>query len=210
MAAGCKSPWGGKISDTVPGVTPPPERIKTLVTLTDNALKAGPAQQEELAARLLARYPKERDPLVRGEIVRNIGRLSGASSSALLYQATKDSDADVRVSACKMLGNPHHKSPETTRILAEMVTSDVDIDVRLASADSLGRVGDASAVKPLGLALDDHDPAMQFRVVAALRKIAPQQDLGNDVERWRAYAKGEPVPPAKTISVAEQVQSWFH
>ncbi len=92
--------------------------------------------------------------------------------------------------------------------LQEALGSETDADVRLAAARALGQTGDAGAVPALGTALEDRDPAMQYRAVSSLRQVAPQ-DQGNDVDRWRAYIKGEPPPPAKPFSLTEKLRSMF-
>ena len=76
-------------------------------------------------------------------------------------------------------------------LLAEALRSDVDADVRLAAAKALGETKNPAATAPLGEALNDSDPAMQYQAVLSLQK-ATGKDLGNDVARWQRYVKGEP------------------
>ena len=47
----------------------------------------------------------------------------------------------------------------------------------------------------LGEALADSDPAMQYRAVLSLKQTTGK-DLGNSVERWQQYVKGEQPEPA--------------
>jgi HEAT repeat protein len=198
--AGCKGGLFTKASDTFPGVAAPAQRMEMLTKKTEEARAGGPAAQEAWAARLAERFPKERDPIIRVAMVQAIGGFDVASARAVVRRATKDSEADVRVVACQMLG----KTPgsDGASVLAEILGSDTDQDVRLAAAEALGKTRDPKAIAALGLALEDRDPAMQYRAVTSLRKIAPK-DLGNDAEKWRQYVKSE-TPGETPGSVADR------
>jgi HEAT repeat protein len=206
--SGCKAawPWGGKVSDSVPGITPPRERIAELRKMGKQAASASPEQREQIAAQVAAAYPREPDPLVRLEMVRTLGACPGPTAEATLREAAKDKDADVRVAVCRALG----KQPGTTasEVLRERLASDSDIDVRLAAAEALGSIRDPSSVAALGTALEDRDPAMQYQAVKSLRRVAPV-DLGNDVDRWRQYVKDGSIAPAKPFSLAEAIRNLF-
>ncbi len=205
---GCKSPWplGGKVSDTVPGITPPRERIAELRKLSKQAASATPEQREQIAAQVAAAYPHESDPLVRLEMVRTLGNCPGPTAEHALRGAAKDKDADVRAEVCRALG----KQPGATasEVLRERLASDSDIDVRLAAAEALGSIRDPSSVAALAVALEDRDPAMQYRAVRSLRRVAPV-DLGNDVDRWRQYVKDGSIAPPKPFSLAETIRNLF-
>ena len=205
---GCKSgwPWGGKVTDTVPGITPPRERIAALRLLAKEAASAKPSEREQIAARVAEMYPRETDPLVRLEVVRTLAALPGPAVAATLRQAAKDSDADVRVAVCKSLGK--RRDAVASEVLRDRLAADTDLDVRLAAAEGLGEIRDPASVAALGAALEDRDPALQYRAVCSLRKVAPK-DLGNDVDRWRQYAKDGTIAPPKPVSLAERFYSLF-
>jgi len=207
--SGCASwPLSGKSSDTVPGITPPHQRIDALRTLAGEARSKDAAERERIASELAAEYPRETDPMIRVAMVRAIAACPGPASAAALREAAKDSDADVRIAVCKALGR--QKGPEATAVLREMFAGDVDMDVRLAAARALGETRDPAAMATLALGLEDRDPAMQYRAVTSLRRIAPQ-DLGNDAGRWRQYLQGEPAAPTPTPtpSMAERLRRAF-
>jgi hypothetical protein len=195
----------GKASDEVPGIMSPPERTAAIRKMAQEA--RGPDAQEALARKFAALYPREGDPLIRAELVRAVSPLRCPTAGTLLREATKDNDADVRIDACK--GLEGQVGPETTAALAEVLASDTDPDVRLTAARALGQTRDPAAVSALGSALEDQDPAMQYRAVSSLRKVAPQ-DLGDDVDRWRQYVKGQPPSPPKPVSLAEQIRRMLY
>jgi HEAT repeat protein len=124
-----------------------------------------------------------------------------------LRDAIKDPNSDVRVAACK--GLEKQPGPEATAALAEVLGSDVEMEVRLAAARALGERREESAIRALGSALEDRDPAMQYCAVNSLRKIAPE-DLGNDVSRWRQFVRGETPSPPKPVSLAERIRGVFY
>ena len=55
----------------------------------------------------------------------------------------------------------------------------------------------------LGEALADADPAMQYRAVLSLKQ-ATGKDLGNSVDRWQQYVKGEQ-PASRPRRWAERI-----
>ncbi len=206
---GCQTAWwplGGRVSDTVPGITPPRERIAAFRQLGKQARQAGPETCERIARQVAEQYPRETDPLVRLQMVRTLGECGGPTAEAALREAAKDSDADVRVAVCRALAR--HAGPGASEMLRERLAGDTDADVRLAAAEALGTLRDPAALPALGAALDDRDPAIQYRAVSALRRLAPV-DLGNDVDRWRQYVKDGTIAPPKPVSLAERLRSLF-
>ena len=213
LSAGCAEldtlslwPLGGTTSDVVPGIPSPAERIATLRKIGQKAAWAKPAEQERLSGELAAAYPDEPDPLIRGEMVRALGGYPTEAAAGVLRTALNDSDADVRITACKAWGK--RAGAEATTLLSEVLLRDVDTDVRLAAAEALGGTGNPAAVAALGEALEDGDPAMQYRAVASLHEVTGE-DLGNDVNQWRQYVKGETPTPGPPVSLAERLGRLF-
>lgn len=199
-------PLGGPISDTVAGVTPPAERIRSLQQMAENGASTPAEQQQRISAELAAEYQKEADPLIRLEIVRTLSHFQTESAAATLRTAASDADRDVRVAACEAWGK--RRGPEATSILANVLDRDSDIDVRLAAAKALGDTGDTAAVAALGGALEDSDPALQVRAVSSLREVTGK-DFGGDVDRWRLYVKGETPGPPRPVSLADRLRGLF-
>ena len=215
MVAGCATPGGtnrfslGKRqdrTDTVPGITPPAERIAVLRKLGKKAAWAKEADRERTSADLAAAFREEGDPMIRTEIVRAIGPYGTTSSQSVLRAALEDSDRDVRVAACDAVGK--HRTPEAVTLLSATLGRDVDVDVRLAAARALGETGQPAAVSALAEALEDRDPAMQFRAVESL-ELCTGEDFGKDVNRWRHYVRGETPPPPEPVSIAQRIRGLF-
>jgi HEAT repeat protein len=203
---GCNAwPLGGKVSDTVPGITPPNERIADLKKLAAAPPK-DPAERERIASEVAAQYPREPDPLIRTHMVDVLGAYPGPTALAALAGAAKDADSDVRIAVCKALAR--QKGPEATALLRQVFAGNTDVDVRLAAVHALGETRDPVAMATLVPALEDRDPAMQYRVVESLRKVAPR-DLGDNVEQWRQYVGGQSARPESTPLVAEPVRRPF-
>jgi HEAT repeat protein len=207
LVGGCASggwPWSKKEPPLSSDVMSPADQIEGLRKMAQTAAKKSPEQQEESSKLLAAAIQKESDPLLRGEIVHTLGSFNTTTATAVVRAALKDPDAEVRVTACETLGR--RKGSAAVSGLADTLKTDLDKDVRLAAARALGETKDPTAREPLGAALDDPDPAMQYRAVMSLRLVTGQ-NFGNDVARWKAYVKGE--PPAKPVSIANRLFPWM-
>ena len=143
-------------------------------------------QQKSLARDLAARFASERNPYVRGEILRVLGGAKSTEATNVLRRALQDDAPDVRVAACKALGK--QTSPEAIDLLAATLRTDQDIDVRLAATRALGGFQEPSAAEALAVAVNDADPALQFRGVQSLR-FSGREDLGNRLSVWRRFIK---------------------
>jgi len=217
VGSGCSGPSpAGKLafwpfdrggSDVVPGVTSPAERIAVLRKMGKKAAWAKPEEQERISSELAGAFQDEPDPLIRLEIVRAIGQYRTPAAASVLDAALNDSEPDVRMVACRAWGD--RGGSEAAAKLSAALRSDVDVDVRLTAAQALGETADRNAVAALGEALEDRDPAMQYQAVQSLRNVTGE-DLGNDVNQWRHYVKGEPPDAAEPVSVAQRIHRLFY
>lgn len=214
QVVGCQSgpswavwpPWGGAISDQVPGVTSPAERIAQIRARADKARHAAQAEREAAGRELAAMLRVEEDSMIRCELVRALGVCAGAEVDEMLAAALKDPSNEVRIAACEVWAA--RGGADAVARLSETLGSDTDPDVRMAAARALGTTRDPAAVAALGRLLDDADPAMQYRAVESLRRVTGK-DLGNDVGRWQQYVRGELPEAQRAPSLAERLRRWF-
>jgi HEAT repeat protein len=197
-------PFQGKVSDTMPGVVTPAERIAELQQMSEKAATKSAAERQQVSQKLVASIRVEKDPLIRVEILRTLGHYPGSEADAVLKAALADSDTHVRMVTCEAWGR--HGNAEAVKLLSDMLRSDVDIGVRMAAAKALGETKNSEAVAALGEALSDADPAMQYRAAQSLQKVTGK-DFGNDVGRWQQYVKGEQSAPPP--SLAERFRRLF-
>jgi HEAT repeat protein len=205
--AGCTGtvwPFQEKPKPNTAGVLSPPEQIAMLRELGKQAPASTAEQAQRTSELLAAMLPKERDALIRVEVVRALQKYQTPTASAAIVSAMKDQETDVRVAACEALGR--RGGPESVTVLVGALRGDVDVDVRLAAARALGQSHDPAAIQALGGALDDKDPAMQYRAVLSL-KSATGKDFGNDVKLWQQYVKGE--MPDTAPSLADRMRNMF-
>jgi len=199
-------PKAEKVVDRHPGIKAPCERMAELRELAKRAGSMSPAEQEQTGRSLAEQFRTEGDPLIRAQMVRALREFQTAEASAVLGEAMEDSSIDVRIVACQAWGG--RSGPQAVDLLGQRIGSDTNIDVRIAAARALGETGDQKAVDKLGLALDDADPALQYRAVLSLQKVTGKH-LDNDVNQWRQYVKGETPTPAQPTSVAERLRHLF-
>ena len=163
-----------------------PSTTDQLRGLAEQVADMAPQQQTSLARDLAARFASEPNPYVRGEILRVVGRMNSTEATDVLRRALQDDAPDVRVVACEALGK--QANPEAIDLLAATLWTDQDIDVRLAATRALGGFHDPSATEALAAAVNDADPALQFRGVQSLRSSG-RVDLGNRLSVWRRFVK---------------------
>ena len=180
-------------------------RQEALQQLT-KGLGSKPAdEQQRIVADLSQRIQNEPDPQVRKEIIRGISQSKSDLAGAVLNAGLQDSNAQVREACCVAWGQ--RGGPDAARALGGVISSDTNLDVRLAATKALGQIKDPGAVAALAVALDDRNPALQYRAVESLRTTAPT-DLGEDVDTWRQYVKTGHAEP-KPVSLAERFWKIF-
>jgi hypothetical protein len=159
------------------------QRIKILRELIKKAPSLPPEEQQRATDELCQALPKEEDILVRSEMLRALAVLPSPRAEAMLKAGLRDADQDVRIACCQAWAT--RGGAEANRILCETLTADTDTDVRLAAGRALGDLKDADAIPALGLALDDANPAIQFRATQSLQAITGKKF--ETVKEWRDY-----------------------
>lgn len=198
-------PWSKPPDDPALAGPTPKERIKELRALAKTAGQLPVEDQEKTALQLAEQLAAEQDSIIRCEILRTLGKLQTPTAAAMLRAGLEDKDLDVKTAVCNAWGD--RGDAEAVQILGDTLTQDPNLDVRLAAARALGKIKNQAAMQPLGLALDDPDPALQRRAVESLREVSGR-DFGNDVVAWRTFVQGGE-PPRKPSSVAELIRRWF-
>jgi HEAT repeat protein len=181
------------------------QRITTLAAEAKAARAAGPAGQAEFTQRLVSEMLGEHDPQVRCRILRVAADFDTPAAVAVCKGALQDPDPHVRMEACSVWAR--RRGPEAVQLLAARSTTDTELDVRLRALRTLGELEDERAIPVLAKALEDPDPAVQYRAVAALKRVSGR-DLGNDVNKWREWA-ADPEGSAAEWSIAEGFRRLF-
>lgn len=181
------------------------QRINDLSTDAAKAKQAGGAAPQEFTRRLTTALLEEHDPRVRVAILGVAAEFDTPGAVAICKGALEDPDERVRTKACEVWGK--RGGPEAVALLAARFDADTDIDVRLRALRELGRLGDDTAIPALARALENPDPAVQYRAVAALKQVSGR-DLGDDVNLWRAWA-ADPKAEGTEWTIAEGFRRLF-
>jgi len=179
-------------------------RIKELAARSKAAKAQSAERQVEFTQELAAEMLREHDPRVRVRILQTAAEYDTASATAICKGALQDPADQVRLAACDVWAK--RGGEEAVGLLSERFRGDSDHDVRLRALRMLGTLKDKEAIPVLAKALEDSDPAVQYRAVASLKEISGR-DLGNDVNVWRAWAADPATAPE--WSVAEGVRQLF-
>lgn len=181
------------------------QRIKQCA---DDAKAVEDGTEEERSAftkRLATAMLEEHDPRVRCGILEVAAGFDDAAALAVCRGGLQDPDERVRLAACAVWGR--RGGSEAVELLATRYRSDQELDVRLRALRALGECRDQTAIPVLARALEDSDPAVQYRAVAALKEVSGR-DLGNDVNRWREWA-ADPEGSSAEWSIAETLRKLF-
>lgn len=181
------------------------QRIKQFATDAKAAASGSSADRAAFTARLAAAMLEEHDPRVRCGMLEVAATFDDDSAVAICRGALQDPDERVRLAACSVWGR--RGGSEAVELLAVRSRSDTELDVRLRALRALGECRDQTAVPVLAKALEDADPAVQYRAVAALKQVSGR-DLGNDVNRWREWA-ADPEGSNAEWSMAEAFRKLF-
>jgi hypothetical protein len=165
-------------------------------------------EQQRITDQLAQQIRTEPDPLVRVAIQETVAEFDTVLAQMILLAGLNDTDRDVRIVCCRKLGQRGEKNgirdTDQQQIVAKLqrvLEQDKEIDVRFAAVDAMGQIQTTDSVQALASALHDHDPAMQYAGVQALKRVSGQ-DFGNDVEAWRQYADGKSpqIRPARSVA----------
>lgn len=179
--------WQGTNDVDPRGTLAPKLQMEQLQELRETLPGLPPDQQAAKAMELSQRYRVETDPLLRAQVVRAISRCAHPAAGETLSAALHDSDRDVRRAACEGWGD--HGGPQAPVLLGQAIRKDKSMDVRIEAARALGKLKDPEVVQMLAPALDDPDPALQYRAVQSLRQ-STGKDFGDNVVSWREFANG--------------------
>lgn len=157
-----------------------------LAAMVYSAHKGTDADRERTATQLAQVAQNDPVLLVRLEAVKLLGDLDTSSARSALMMAAKDPQSDIRLAAVHACAKNNH--PESVVVLQEVIGGDADIDIRLAATRTLADFKGPEAVRALGLALEDPNPALQLRAADSLRAVTGE-NFGHDVRAWQAYVQ---------------------
>lgn len=181
------------------------QRIEELAAESKRAKAGGHADQVEFTRTLADEILSEHDARVRSVILQTAADFDTPAAKAICAGALEDPDERVRMAACSAWRK--RGGSEAVEQLSTRYRTDREIDVRLRALRELGELGDKEAVPVLAKALEDPDPAVQYRAVAALKKVSGR-DLGDDVNKWREWA-ADPDGTAAEWTIAEGFRQLF-
>lgn len=144
--------------------------------------------------------------LIRLDAVETLGLIPGPRASEALRAMLSDPDEQVRLAAANAFES--RSAGETIPAMRGVLESENDVDIRLAATRILGRFkNDRAAIDALRVALQDREPALQFRAMESLQKTTGR-DYGFDARKWQAYLDGQ-LPDEPGTSVADKLRQMF-
>jgi HEAT repeat protein len=180
-------------------------RIKRLAERSKVVKKESEQKRIEFTQDLVRMMLEEHDPRVRCSILTTAAEYETAAATAICKGALEDPDDRVRTEACRVWSK--RGGDEAVELLAIRYRTDQELDVRLQALRMLGELKDKDAIPVLARALEDGDPAVQYRAVASLKQVSGR-DLGNDVNAWREWA-ADPNGKAGEWTIAEGFRQLF-
>jgi hypothetical protein len=181
-------------------------RLEELAALRRQAEGMDAAEQARIVRDLNRAVAEDPSALYRGQVVRTLGALSTPLAAQGLQLAIRDGDPSVRILACRAWAQ--RGGEEAIQSLSQVVRQDTDLDVRLAATRELASFKQPSVIPALGLALEDPDPALQYRAVQSLKSVTGK-DFGNSIAAWRQFVRDGSMQPAEEPSLAERLRNLF-
>lgn len=168
--------------------------LERLVAEADAARLLDPASQQLYTDRLVVAMLTAADPRSRCIVLGLAANFQTSAAEAICTGALEDPDPRVRLMACQVCAE--RRGPGGAERLARRAREDTDLGVRLRAVRTLGDLGGPDAVAHLLALLDDPDPAMRTRTVAALEHATGHR-FGTDVGRWKAWATNPQAQPPR-------------
>ncbi len=181
------------------------QRIDELTAEAKRATQGPSADQVTFTRGLAKQLLSEHDPRVRAAMLTIAADFDTPAAAAICRGGMEDPEPRVRMAACEAWSR--RGGPDAVSLLAARVDADADLDVRLKALRELGALGSDAAVPALARALEDPDPAIQYRAVGSLKQVSGR-DLGDDVNAWRAWA-ADPNAKGTEWSIAEGFRRLF-
>jgi HEAT repeat protein len=181
-------------------------RLAELRTLRTSTHLYEAQQKERIAENMAQLVQTDESSVLRCEAIGVLGEVATPAVIPVLHAALTDSDEDIRIAACHAWGRIGGE--EALGALIQVAEHEGDVDVRLAAVEEIGKFKDPNAVAVLGKALDDSDPAIQFRAVQSLRS-ATGMEYGDSIPGWRDYVQGRASSPPPAPSLSQRVRNWF-
>ena len=181
-------------------------RLAELRSLRASTYLYDARQKERIAAEMAELVQTDESSVLRCEALAVMGEVATPSVPPVLHAALTDENQDVRIAACHAWGKIG--GDEALATLVQVAEKETDVDVRLAAVEELGKFKDQTAIQVLGTALDDSDPAVQFRAVQSL-KSSTGAEYGDSVPGWRDYLQGRRNAPPPAPSLTQRVRNWF-
>ena len=178
-----------------------PQRLEEMEEWEADAAGMPPDRQLTLSRQLDEIIRQETNPILVTRAVKTQAAFPTDVAGESLRFAIGHPQSDVRIAACKGWGR--RGGPDAPELLANVLGSDTDQDVRLAAAKELEQFRSPVAIQALGLALEDGNPALQYRCVASLKEVTGK-DYGEDVRAWREFVASGQAKPAPEASLAER------
>jgi HEAT repeat protein len=182
------------------------QRVADLEKRAKEAKEGDEERQAAFSQELGQLIVSEHDPRVRASIVEIASRFEVPAASAVCEGALQDPDPRVRSAACDAWAAKGGE--QAVALIATRCRQEPDVDVRLRAIRSLGKLKQKSAIPVLAQSLEDPDPAIQYRAVAALKEVSGR-DLGNDVNAWREWAAADEATRDASWSIAETFRRLF-
>jgi HEAT repeat protein len=164
------------------------------------------AQKREAVDILMEKFERGKEPVAsRAMICRTLGELRDPRSHDLLVKAVSNSEAVIKVEACRALGKVGR--PEDATVLAQTMSIDSLEDARIAAIEGLAELKskDPRIYKVLLDGMEHEDPAIRLASLNALRSLT-HKDMGTDPADWRGELRskvagsGAPVLPVDETS----------
>jgi HEAT repeat protein len=144
------------------------------------AIKAGVKLSSPALDRTILDKLNSPNPFIKQEVVTVAGNMDleflvKEGSVEKIIQLADDTNAGVRIAACRFIGN--RAVEKAVPELVKRLKSDSSELVRQAAAEALGEIGDRDSIRALKSALDQNSPMVRIGAALALAELGSDAGL---------------------------------
>ncbi len=160
-------------------------------------------EEQAVTARELTRLIREdSNTVLRIAAIQSLMAFPPELSRDGIYAAVSSNDPELKAAACPALRKLGDE--QSLGLLVALFEQEENVDVRVAALRAMTGFEHPMVYRALARALDDSDPAIQYRATEVLARTTGR-GFGHDVAAWKAFLRGENPQEPRPASFVDRI-----